>query len=211
MFLAGKSESFITSTISSFKSIIMKTLLVIITTCLSSVVVAQKNNSFYQRINDDGKKLSIKINGTADGKKVDYNRTFDVSGMSKEERNALKERVYDSLGLSSPVEPVAPLPPAPPEPPQPVVELVAPVEVNSATVVTSKTQYTESYIVGGDHPYTKEIKYNPKSGVLFMKYRFVKKGEEVSFQKAAEAKNKSKEDRDEIIKKYEKEIGLIDN
>ncbi len=41
-----------------------------------------------------------------------------------------------------------------------------------------------------------------------MKYRFVKNKEEISMEKSIEAKGKSKQERDELIKKYEKEIGI---
>ena len=42
-----------------------------------------------------------------------------------------------------------------------------------------------------------------------MKYRFTKKGEDVTYERTVDAKDKSKEERNEIIKKYEKEIGLL--
>jgi len=219
----------------------MKTLLVITAICICSTVVAQKKSSINQLINDDGKKLSIKINGTVDGKKIDYNKKFDISSLGDEEKDALIHRVYDSLGVPYPVAPVAPLPPSPPaiapspaaplppsppaiapspeaplppSPPSPPVaaftELKAPVAPGEAPIVTSKSEYAESVIVGGDRPYTKEFKYSPKSGQLYMKYRFIKKGEEVIYEKSFDAKDKSKEQRQEVIKKYEKEIGLED-
>jgi len=198
-----------------FKSFIMQTVLVIIATCLASATFAQKNNDFHQNISDDGKKLSIKINATKDGKSINYNRTFDVSGMNQSQREALTHRVFDSLGIDVPVAPVPPIPPVEPAaplapfPPIEPVAPVAPVEFNTdVAVVSSKDQYTESYIVGGNHPYTKEIKYNPSSGILYMKYRFVKKGEQVTYEKSVDAKNKSQEEKQNIITKYESEIGL---
>ena len=191
----------------------MKSLLVIIAGFLSLTVIAQKKNvSINHTINDDGKTLSIKIKGTINDKPVDYSRTFDVSGMTKEQRNAIKRNVYDSLGLADPVAPRAPLKPHTPLAPQVLIEPVAPLEPiapATAPIVSSKTQYTETYAIGGDHPYTKEIKYNPKTGLLYMKYRFIKNGEETTEEKSVDAKDKSKEERDQIIKKYEKEIGML--
>ncbi|MFT3705402.1 MAG: hypothetical protein QM802_23740 [Agriterribacter sp.] len=216
----------------------MKTLLIIAAICLSSAVVAQKNSSISQTINDDGKKLTIKINGTVDGKKIDYSRKFDIADLSDEEKDALIHHVYDSLGVPFPVAPIAPLPPSPPSvsvspaaplppsppaiaaspaaplPPSPpvvaITELKAPVAPGDVPMVTSKSEFSETVCVGGDRPYTKEIKYNPKSGLLNMKYRFIKKGEEVTYEKSVDAKDKSKEQRQDAIKKYEKEIGLED-
>jgi hypothetical protein len=183
----------------------MKLLFFVVAGCISFSVTAQKNISVDNSINDDGKQLSIKIKGTINGKVVDFNRTFDVSGMDKEQKNALKERVYDSLGLPLPIAPRAPEAPVAPHA---VVELVAPAEPGTP-VITSKSQYAESYIVGGNHPFTKEITYNPKTGLLYMKYRFLKNAEEITVEKSVDAKGKSKEERDEIIKKYEKEIGVL--
>jgi hypothetical protein len=198
---------------SFIKTSVMKSLLVIIAGFLSLSVIAQKKNvSINHYINDDGKTLSIKIKGTINDKPVDYSRTFDVSGMTKEQRDAIKRNVYDSLGLPDPVAPRAPLKPLTPLAPQVVVEPVAPLEPIAPVTpptISLKSQYTETYTIGGDHPYTKEIKYNPKTGLLYMKYRFIKNGEETSVEKSVDAKDKSKEERDQIIKKYEKEIGML--
>jgi len=186
----------------------MKSLLVIIAGFLSLSGIAQKKNvSINHNINDDGKMLSIKVNGTINDKLVDYSRTFDVSGMTKEQRDAIKRHIYDSLGLPDPVAPLAPLKPLAP---QVAIEPVAPVEPIAPVtppMITSKSQYTETYTIGGDHPYTKEIKYNPKTGILSMKYRFIKNGEETTAEKSVDVKDKSRAERDLIIKKYEREIG----
>jgi hypothetical protein len=187
----------------------MKLILVVIAGLLSLSVIAQKNISINHSINDDGKNLSIKVKGTVNGKAVDYDRTFDVSGMNKEQRDAIKRNVYDSLGLPDPVAPRAPFKP---HAPILAVETVAPPELPTpvaAPVISSKTPYTELYTIGGDHPYTKEIKYNPKTGILYMKYRFIKNGEEVTVEKSVDAKDKSKEEREQFIKKYEKEMGIL--
>jgi len=138
--------------------------------------------------------------------------------------------VYDSLGVPKPVVPIAPIPPVAPEltltapaapasvavelnepvaPVSPVIELKESVPAApGAPVVYSKSEFSETYAIGGDNPYTKEIKYNPKSGMLYMKYRFVKNGEEVTYEKSVEARKASKTERSDIITKYEKEIGV---
>ncbi len=192
------------ATYSFIKTRVMKLILFVIASFFSVAVIAQKNISIDHSINDDGKKLSIKIKGSADGKPIDYYRVFDVTGMSKAQKDALKDSVYDSLGLPSPVAPMAPLTPLTPAAPLVVME------ANSAVpVISSKSQYTELYTIGGDHPYTKEIKYNPKTGILYMKYRFIKNGEEVTREKSLDAKDKSAEERSQLIKNYEKEIGIL--
>ena len=170
---------------------------------LTITAAAQKNISISHSINDDGNQLSITIKGSANGKLIDYNRVFDVSGMTKMQKDALKERVYDSLDLPSPVAPPAPIAPRAPA----TLTLLAPAEPN-APVVSSKNEYEELYTYGGHHPFTKEIKYNPQTGLLYMKYHFMKNGKEIIVEKSVEANDKSKEEREQIIKKYEREIGI---
>ena len=192
----------------------MKSLFIVIAVFCSLSVVAQKKHvSINQTINDDGKTLSIKIKGTSDGKPVDYDRTFNVSGMTQDQKDELKQRVYDSLGIELPIPPVAPRAPIAPRasltltaPAIPATPAV-PAEPGAPTV-SARSEYSEMYAIGGEHPYTKEIRYNPKTGLLYMKYRFIKNGEETTVEKSIDAKDKSKEERDTIIKKYEREIGV---
>lgn len=182
----------------------------------SSAVVAQKNSSTEQRINDDGKKLSITIKGTVDGKKIDYSEAYDITGLSEKQKDALVHRVYDSLGVAYPIPPkppVAPAPPAPPVAPKPpaepvALELKAPVAPGDEPVVIARSEFDESMAVGGNRPFTREINYNPQSGLLYMKYKFLKNNEEVTYEKSVDAKNSTKEERTEMVKKYQVEIGL---
>jgi hypothetical protein len=179
------------------KSFIFATLLLI-----SISMVAQKNVSINHSINDDGKKLDIKIKGTVNGKPVDYDRSFDVNGMNKEEKDAIKRNIYDSLGLPDPT-----VAPAPLSAMAPLTTFSAP-GADGGPRIVSKDQYSEFYTEGGKHPYTKEIRYNVKTGLLFMKYRFQKNGKSVTSEKSVNARDKSKEEREQIIKAYENDIGF---
>ena len=192
----------------------MKPVLFLAVTLVSLNALAQKNISITHSINDDGNRLSIIIKGTANGKPIDYNRVFNVSNMNTAERNALKERVYDSLGLSAPTPPHPPIAPRQPITTRESVTVTEPVATGpplapNAPVISATSGYSELYSIGGDHPYTKEIRYNPATGMLTMKYRFMKNKEEVTIEKTIDAKDKSKEERDEIIRKYEREIGIV--
>jgi len=66
-------------------------------------------------IDDDDKTMAIEVEGTANGKPISYNRRFRVAGMGEAEKEALKNRVFDSLGLGeAPRSPmIAAPPPAP--------------------------------------------------------------------------------------------------
>ncbi len=115
-------------------------------------------------INDNGKdELSIQIQADrTDGDQLRYNRTFNVAGMTKAQKDALKKHVLDSLGLSStpapqvtltpPVPPVPPVGavtagiPAPPVPPAGLetVRLVCPSCTNKMKLEISGTGYAYS-------------------------------------------------------------------
>jgi hypothetical protein len=80
---------------------------------VSSATAQQSTYSTTQsQINDDDKTLSIQIDGQRNGQPVKYNRSFNVAGLSKPQKEALKNRVLDSLGLGdSPPAPETPRPP----------------------------------------------------------------------------------------------------
>lgn len=115
-------------------------------------------------INDNGKnELSIQILAEeADGKQLRYNRTFNVAGLTKAQKDALKNHVLDSLGLSStpapqvmitppvrstpPVDAVTAGIPTPPVPPAGVetVRLVCPSCTDKMKLEISGTGYAYS-------------------------------------------------------------------
>ncbi|KAA9349897.1 hypothetical protein [Larkinella humicola] len=64
---------------------------------------AMAQSSLRTRISDDEKTLSIRIDGTQNGRKIHFNRAFDVSDMSALRKEMLKYRVYTSLGISPPL------------------------------------------------------------------------------------------------------------
>ncbi|QJW91470.1 hypothetical protein HNV11_19840 [Spirosoma taeanense] len=63
--------------------------------------LAQKSthSSLNTSINEDGKTMSIRAEGQRNGRVINYDRTFDVTRLSNAERDALKKRVLDSLGI----------------------------------------------------------------------------------------------------------------
>lgn len=95
-----------------------------LTICLlamSIAAMAQQSRTSNTRmsINDDDKTMSIQVNGSVNGREINYNRRFRVVGMTKQQKDALKNRVLDSLGIGqAPKPPVVPKPPKAPEQPQ---------------------------------------------------------------------------------------------
>lgn len=188
----------------------MKTILTTLLALTGSLVLAQKHSSLHRSINDDGKTLSIRVNGTINGEPIDYNRTFDVANLTKDERDALRVRVLDSLNVSMPEPPKPPKAPVVPRtPPVPRLrsESVTIISGDEPTVV-AKGANDLTMAVGGKNPYTKEVKYNSESGELYLRYRFQKDGEEITYERTLNARDKSKEERLQLIEGIEKEIGV---
>ncbi len=80
-------------------------LLASLTTFAQKPVHSNLNTS----INDDDKTYSIRIDGDRDGKAIHFNQTFDVTGMSRAQKEIIKNRILDSLGLGEAPPTPAPL------------------------------------------------------------------------------------------------------
>lgn len=90
----------------------MKTILFILSLLsLSAAAQPSTHSNIASSINDDGKTYSIKIDGDKDGRRVHYDRSFNVAGMTNAQKDALRNRILDSLGIAEPPKP--PLPPVP--------------------------------------------------------------------------------------------------
>ncbi len=59
-------------------------------------------------IEEDDKTLSIQVDNQRNGRTVNYKRTFDIAGMSQSEKEILKNRVQDSLGVYDPLRSAQP-------------------------------------------------------------------------------------------------------
>lgn len=81
--------------------LIMKPIFLALLLIASFAATAQTStySMTHSQINDNDKTLSIQINGQRNGREIAYNRTFNIRGMSKAQKETLKTRVLDSLGL----------------------------------------------------------------------------------------------------------------
>ncbi|MCF0073364.1 hypothetical protein LZD49_22995 [Dyadobacter sp. CY261] len=195
----------------------MKKILTILLVGVSTLAIAQKRSYLSRSIDDDGKKLSIKVSGTLDGKEIDFSKTFDVDGISKEDREALRERVLSSiaegnLDLPAPkaackesVAVVTPKPPVPPAEPEPMA--FSSNEVN-AEMISSGKGFIKEPVSNDSKGFSKHVRFNSETGEMFIKYRFMKDGEEYIYEKTVNAAEKSEKDRLRVIEKFESEIGL---
>lgn len=202
----------------------MKKILTIILAGVSTLAVAQKRAYLNRSIDDDGIRLSVKVSGTLDGREVDVNKTFDVAGLSQAQREALRDWVLSSiaegnLDLSGPKgsckEPAAAVLPKPPVPPAPSVEdadamAFSSNEVN-AEIISSGKGFVKEPVSKDAKGFTKHVRYNSETGEMYIKYRYVKDGDEYIFEKTADVTEKSEPERQRVIEKFESEIGLPGN
>ncbi|WP_439584589.1 lipoprotein 17-related variable surface protein [Dyadobacter bucti] len=195
----------------------MKKFLTIFLAGVSTLAIAQKRVNLSRSIDDDGKKMSIRVQGTVDGKEVDFDKTFDVEDLDKEERAAFREEILNSIGAGnmdfqktqrSPK--VAAPPKGTPEvaapPSEPVVAYV-PNDMNPNAAWSADIN-EQSVAKGISLPFTKLIKYNRESGELFLKYSFTRNNEEFIYEKTVNAAGKSENERQGIIDNFENEIEL---
>ena len=54
-----------------------------------------------KKIDDDGVKMKVVIDGRRNGNVISYNKTYDVKGMTQEQKDAIIDELVKSLGLSS--------------------------------------------------------------------------------------------------------------
>lgn len=192
----------------------MKTILTFIIICgISTLVLAQKTNSSISKsIKDNGKTLSIRVRGNINGKEVNYQRTFDVESLNRTEKEELQEKIMDSLDVEMnvplPVEPVTPAEPVEPVAATPSASISMHHSDKKAPVISSRTKNEEAYAVGGANAFTKEVKFNPENGRLFMRYRYTRNGVEYITEKTVNAGEKSEAERQAVVNEFEKEIGI---
>ncbi len=188
----------------------MKTGLLIITSLISFAGMAQRNVSLSKSVNDNGKSLHIQIDGTVNGKPVNYNKSFNVEGLSKAEKEELQGKVLNELGISGVS---APEPPAAPEAPRHAAASKPPVVKSSVNndfdqsferTNASGNSRNQAKIKG----FSKEVSFDPKSGVLYMKYSFSKEGVEYISEKTVDSGAETPQKRARIVEEFEKEIGL---
>jgi len=188
----------------------MKKILTILLASVSALASAQHKVDLSRSIDDNGLNLTIRVNGTVDGKAIDYEKTFAVAGLSKEEKTEIKEKVFDSLGINvePPTPPRAPRTPRSYPAPSTPGRLSAGASGNLSSVNGSEGARTKDNSVTNEKAFSKEVKFNDQTGELFLRYQFMRGSEEFIYEKTVDASSKSAGQRESIIKKFEKEIEL---
>jgi hypothetical protein len=153
---------------------ILYTLMLLV--CSMAVVAQTKTNKSRtsQRISDDGKTMHVSITGDANSKVINYDKVFNIANLSQAEKDALKQRIADSLGIgiaqSSVKMPAMPRMPAMPEMPSiPAVQSLSSSSAYKRTTATSAYQskvyedrYDTMHVYVSGHQGQKIFKYSSK-------------------------------------------------
>lgn len=181
-----------------------KTVLIILLAGVSTWALGQQQTQLSRSIDDNGHNLQIRVKGTIEGKEVDYNRSFDVTGLSKSDRETLAQRVMDSLGIANVKSPMLPVSPVVPEAEAQNVISGTDDEDSEDVTVETEDQIQELRKV----PYSKEMKYDSNRQEVHLKYQFMKNGEEFVYEKSINSQDKSDKQLELIIRKFEQEIAF---
>ncbi|QRR01880.1 hypothetical protein [Dyadobacter sandarakinus] len=195
----------------------MKKFLTILLAGIHVLAFAQKKSNISRSVDDDGKTMHVRVTGEVDGRQVDCDRTFDVARLNDDERAALRDQVLESFGLEEEVVPQAPATPEPPAPPVFAAASADEPEIDADEVETDiEDDEIDEIDEMQDHAgksqdqgeFAKLVKYNPETGQMFLRYQFVKNGEEFIYEKTADVPDKSDSERARIIHDFETEIEL---
>ncbi len=93
----------------------MKSLLTLLGLSLALTTTAQtfRRSTTHTQIDEDGKTLSVQVEGLVNGQPINYRHTFDVARLDRLAKDDLKHRIFDSLGIGNTPEPPR-LPATPP-------------------------------------------------------------------------------------------------
>jgi hypothetical protein len=89
----------------------MKTIITIALIACTYFAFSQNKECMSKSVHDNGKIMTVTINGQAKGHTVDYTRTFNVTGMSKTAKDALIAHITDSLQVNNQTPPSPATPP----------------------------------------------------------------------------------------------------
>jgi len=78
---------------------------------------------------------------------------------------------------------------------------------DNAAFASSENQQSSRFLKS-EKSFSKEVRYNPACGELFLRYVYQKDGEEYEYERTVNARNKSESERTQIIEETEKALGL---
>jgi len=188
----------------------MKTLISLLLTGLSFGAVAQ--SYVHKEIDDNGKRLRIRVDVEKNGQSVHYKQDFDAKAMSQTEKDQLVSRIMDSLGVAEVRTPKRTTPTA--------------ATARSRTVYTSSSSDcdTETHSakigyasskegmeqVAGKVPYQKLIREDRENNRLWMHFEYTVNGEERVFERTVNVEGKTEAEKKRIVEETERSLTGIE-
>ncbi len=145
-----------------------------------------QRSSYQQNINDDGKKLVIRIDQHKNGKEFHYSNTFDVREMSDEDKSALVRRVLDSVKFE---------------------EKASAKRTESAWVEASAPK-AEVATTAPAAAFTKAIEEDTEAGRVKVSYLYTRDGAEHSYERTFDKTQRTKEEIQQLIEETEECLGF---
>ncbi len=178
----------------------MKILYTLLLSACSMAVIAQTKTNrsrTSQKISDDGKTMHFSINGDVNGNVIDYDKSFDVTNLNQAEKDALKQRIADSLGIAISNSRVKAATTAKTSVNLPPLPAIPPVSATSA-LSTSKSRTTQDLSTGVyDDNGTMQVEVK---GYQAQKY--------FNYSRKFNVKGMSKTQKDAIVKRIVDSLGV---
>jgi hypothetical protein len=153
-----------------------------------------QRSTYHQNITDDGKKLVIRIDQHKNGKEFHYSNSYDVRGMTDEERSALVSRVLDSVQFG---------------------EKGKTTTIKSTWNESSERTWEEApkpavevASVQRAVPFTKLVEEDTVAQRVKISYQYMRNGEEHSYERTINKQGKSREEIEKLIEETEESIGF---
>ncbi|HEV7347730.1 hypothetical protein [Telluribacter sp.] len=195
----------------------MKTVATLFLMAISLTAVAQQY-SFHEEVHDDGKRLKIKVDIEEKGRSVHYANTFNVSGMSKEEKEELVSRTLESVkGRKAQEERSMVNTPRSAKTPKSALsadcaEAKSTVAHKDAptTWTTAAGEATASAAPAMEKqvPFQKSIEEDTEAKRIKVRYEYFEDGEEHIFERTINTEGRSEREIKKLLEETEKSLGL---
>ncbi|WP_247233095.1 hypothetical protein [Telluribacter sp. SYSU D00476] len=195
----------------------MKTLATLFLLAISFTAVAQQY-LFHEEVHDDGKRLKIKVDIEEKGRSIHYSNTFNVSGMSKEEKEDLVARTLESVkGRKTQEELSTAYAPRPARSATRIASATCP-EARStvahrdapATWTTASAEATASAnpVMEKHSPFQKSIEEDIEAKRIKVRYEYFENGEEHIFERTINTEGRTEREIKKLLEETEKSLGL---
>lgn len=172
----------------------MKTLATFLLLAMAVTAVAQRS-TYNQTIDENGGMMEIRIAMEEQGRSIRYENSFDVRGMSKEEKDDLISRVQEAVRTGKPVQTQTHNTATGWKP-------STSIRASAGTWASEETFATASASV----PFDKSVEKDPEAMRLKVIYRYFSNGEEHILERTINTRGRTEQEIQEIIQETEESL-----